>query len=257
MSNTYFSFKRFTVHQARSGMKVGTDGVLLGAWCAMDGTDGGVSAAEEGQPVRWLDVGTGTGVVALMLAQRFEGAEIDALEPDKPSCEDARANFEASPWKDRLHLFPQRLQEYARQTQTRYDHIVTNPPYYVNALAPPDPSRCSARHAASLPYGDLLDGVKLLLKEEGLFSLILPAEEGRRFIGEATGRGWWLHRTTEVCPTLRSGVRRMLMQWGRRPQQADGAVCPVRTDRLLIHTGDGNDYSGEYRELTRDFYLRF
>lgn len=265
MANSYFSFKQFTVHQARSAMKVGTDGVLVGAWCGREATlmpnesvrsEESMSERERkevGCPLRWLDVGTGTGLIALMLAQRFPLAEIDALEPEPAACADAQDNFEASPWKERLHLIAGRLQEYAGQTSLRYDHVVTNPPYFVDALHSPDAARSQARHTVTLPYDELLEGVACVLKEEGTFSLILPPEESRRFRNEATARGWWLQRMTEVHSTGRSGVRRVLMQWGRHPQ--NGTESGV-FDRLLIH-GEGGDYTPEYRALTRDFYLRF
>lgn len=260
MSNSYFSFKQFDVHQARSAMKVGTDGVLLGAWCMRDAESvSEQNVSDPGKkadfPSRCLDIGTGTGVIALMLAQRFPQAEIDALEPEPAACEDARDNFEASPWNGRLHLIEGRLQEYVEQTPVRYDDVVTNPPYFVDALHSPDAARSQARHAVTLPYADLLEGVARVLKENGTFSLILPPEESRRFRNEATARGWWLQRMTEVHSTERSGVRRVLMQWERHVQFGKVKTgCMV--DRLLIH-GEGGDYTSEYRALTRDFYLRF
>ena len=243
-------------------MKVGTDGVLLGAWCfrgpepVWDENFSERVGAETDPPWRWLDVGTGSGVIALMLAQRFPFSEIDALEPEPAACEDARDNFAASPWKDRLHLIAGRLQEYTEQTPVRYDHVVTNPPYFVDALHSPDAARSQARHAATLPYEELLKGVARVLKENGTFSLILPTDESRRFRNEATARGWWLQRMTEVHSTERSGVRRVLMQWGRHPRSGKEREESCVFDRLLIHD-EGGDYTPEYRTLTRDFYLRF
>lgn len=256
MANTYFSFKRFTVHQAHSAMKVGTDGVLLGAWCMRRDAPSDIREKELHKAERWLDVGTGTGVIALMLAQRFAESEIDALEPDVWACEDARTNFGASPWETRLHLIPDRLQDYVERTSLRYDYIVTNPPFFVDSLPSPDDARTRARHAATLPYDELLEGVRKLLKEEGAFSLILPPAESRLFSLEATARGWWLQRRTEVCSTPNSGIRRVLMQWGRLGQIPATEKGPMRCDRLTIHTRE-NTYSDEYRALTRDFYLRF
>lgn len=215
---------------------------------------------EEGgnSPVqRWLDVGTGTGLIALMLAQRFGQAKIDALEPDPSACEDARENFAASPWTDRLHLIAQRLQEYVPDSEMCYDHIVTNPPYFVDALPAGDAARTQARHADSLPYEALLEGGSRLLKPEGFFWLILPAEESRRWIAQATGRGWWLYRRLEVYSTRRTALRRVLMQWGLRPPLQNGTILPPRIDSLLIHDETESGYSDAYRDLTRDFYLRF
>ena len=256
MSNAYFSFKQFTVHQSRSAMKVGTDGVLLGAWCGRERELERQSRSGDCPSERWLDVGTGTGVIALMLAQRFPQAEVDALEPDRAACEDARYNFAESPWGARLHLLPMRLQEYVTRATVRYDHIVSNPPYFVEALPSPDAARTQARHAGTLPYDALLDGAAVLLKETGTFSLILPPEESRRFRLQATARGWWLQRMTEVSSTVRSGVRRVLMQWGRPTQTVPNVLPSLEVDQLLIH-GEGGEYTLAYRTLTRDFYLRF
>ncbi len=242
MSNTYFSFKRFTVRQSRSAMKVGTDGVLLGAWCSLPGT------AE----CRLLDIGTGTGLIALMLSQRAPGAQIDALEPEVDACRDAAANFAASPWPERLHLYRTTLQEYAAGPRQKYDSIVSNPPYFVDSLQPPDPSRGRARHAERLSYADLLRGVQALLSPEGVFSLILPAEESLRFSAEADGYGLFLQRSLEICTTPRSGVVRLLMEWGFQPPEQ-----PLPPERLLIHPGGTPEYGAEYRALTRDFYLYF
>ena len=144
MANDYFAFKRFTVRQPRSAMRVGTDGVLLGAWCD--------SAPAGG---RMLDVGTGTGVIALILAQRNPSARIDAGEIDEGSCLDAEGNFAASPWAGRLTLYRRPFADFAAGCTVRYDRIVSNPPYFVASLKSPDPARTAARHAESLSYADL------------------------------------------------------------------------------------------------------
>ena len=139
MANDYFAFKRFTVRQPRSAMRVGTDGVLLGAWCDPAPADG-----------RMLDVGTGTGVIALILAQRNPSARIDAVEIDEGGCLDAEGNFAASPWAGRLTLYRRPFADFAAGCPVRYDRIVSNPPYFVASLQSPDPARTAARHAESL-----------------------------------------------------------------------------------------------------------
>ena len=169
---------------------------------------------------------------------------------------DARYNFAESPWGARLHLLPMRLQEYVTRATVRYDHIVSNPPYFVEALPSPDaraPRPAMPERCLMMPYWD---GAAVLLKETGTFSLILPPEESRRFRLQATARGWWLQRMTEVSSTVRSGVRRVLMQWGRPTQTVPNVLPSLEVDQLLIH-GEGGEYTLAYRTLTRDFYLRF
>ena len=212
-------------------MRVGTDGVLLGAWCDLasdvsavipdestdrrqpenvcpadpsqildssnrdqtvwddhvqDEREKSVCGAQNGADAetkkvgRVLDIGSGTGVIALMVAQRTSNAQIDAVEPDSGSCEDALRNFAESPWADRLHLHGVTLQEYVScyAEKVQYDLIVSNPPYFVDSLKAPDPVRNAVRHAVSLPFEELLDGVKTLLAEHGRFAVILPVTEG-------------------------------------------------------------------------------
>ena len=153
MGNSYFSFKQFTVSQARSAMRVGTDGVLLGAWCDLGfSTEIMVAEGAEQTPWRILDVGTGTGVIALMAAQRVQHAQVDAVEPDEGSCQDAAQNFAGSPWSGRLRLYRTTLQEYVALVRgtVLYDRIVSNPPYFVDSLQSPDPGRNAGRHTVSL-----------------------------------------------------------------------------------------------------------
>ena len=178
MANDYFAFKRFTVRQPRSAMRVGTDGVLLGAWCD--------SAPAGG---RMLDVGTGTGVIALILAQRNPSARIDAVEIDEGSCLDAEGNFAASPWADRLTLYRRPFADFAAGCTVRYDRIVSNPPYFVASLKSPDPARTAARHAESLSYADLAAGAARLLVPSGRLSVILPAETACDFAASALNEG--------------------------------------------------------------------
>ena len=157
MANDYFSFKRFTVWQRRAAMRVGTDGVLLGAWFDPGG-DG----------ARMLDVGTGTGVIALMAAQRNPSARIDAVEIDAGSCADAAENFAGSPWAERLALFGESFVSFCGHATRKYDRIVSNPPYFVGSLKCPDPGRTRARHTDSLPHPELLAGAAGLLTEKGM-----------------------------------------------------------------------------------------
>ncbi|MDE6778658.1 MAG: methyltransferase [Alistipes sp.] len=229
-----FRFKRFTVRQPNAAMKVGTDGVLLGAWVEVRDTDR-----------RILDIGTGTGVIALMMAQRCEGARVTALEIDGPSAADARDNVAASPWSGRVEVVECDAALY--DTPERFDLIVSNPPYFVDSLLPPDSGRAAARHAASLPFGELVRTVVRLLAPGGRFALILPTDESRLFCDAARGVLYPV-RITEVCSTPRSGVIRLLTEFRAEP------VAEATTSCLVI---DDGGFTPEYRELTRDFYLKF
>lgn len=235
--STMFRFKEFTVRQEHAPMKVGTDGVLLGAWARVKPGDRHI-----------LDIGAGTGLIALMLAQR-SAARIEAVEIDVPSALEARENALASPWSDRIGVICTSVQEY--DPGCCFDLIVTNPPFYVDSLTCPDRGRTRARHAEALPFEALRDAVLRLLAPDGRLALVLPPAEAARFVALVAGR-LFVHRRTEVCPTPDRGVRRWLLELGRTP-----CMTP-ETDRLVIASGTGPaDYTREYRALTRDFYLKF
>lgn len=303
MANPYFSFKQFTVWQEHAAMRVGTDGVLLGAWCDLsscvsvvipdestdrrqpenvcpadpsqildssnrdqtvwddhvqDEREKSVCGAQNGADAetkkvgRVLDIGSGTGVIALMVAQRTSNAQIDAVEPDSGSCEDALRNFAESPWADRLHLHGVTLQEYVScyAEKVQYDLIVSNPPYFVDSLKAPDPVRNAVRHAVSLPFEELLDGVKALLAEHGRFAVILPVTEGVLLEKLALERS--LHCVRKCLVQTKPGVppKRVMMEFGRKS-------VPLRSDLLIMETERQQEFTEEYRRLTRDFYLKF
>ena len=238
MANDYFSFKRFTVRQPRSAMKVGTDGVVLGAWFDVGGPD-----------VRILDVGTGTGLIALMAAQRNSAARIDAVEIDAPSCLDAEENFEASPWGGRLRLFGEPFAAFCRRdTEGGYDRIVSNPPYFVRSLRSPDEARTAARHADSLPFGELLEGVRGLLASEGALSVILPCDAAQEFTLAALCVGLYRSRTLYVRSVPGTEPKRVCMEFrfGERTETV-ASLTLLNEDRTA---------GEEYRALAGDFYLR-
>ena len=169
MSNSYFQFKEFTIHQETCGMKVGTDGVLLGAW------------AKGGQNM--LDIGTGTGLVALMLAQRYRLSRVVGIEIDEASFLQAQRNVADSPFASRVIVVHKALQQFS--SDEMFDSIVSNPPFFVNALRASGTSRCVARHTDMLSYADLFAGVTRLLSAEGSFSAIIPADCATAFVAEA------------------------------------------------------------------------
>lgn len=237
MANDYFSFKRFTVRQPRAAMKVGTDGVVLGAWFDVGGPD-----------VRILDVGTGTGLIALMAAQRNPAARIDAVEIDPSSCLDAQENFAASPWGDRLRLFGESFAAFCSRSEGGYDRIVSNPPYFVRSLRSPDDARTAARHADSLPFEELLGGVRGLLIPEGALSVILPCDAAREFTLAALCVGLYRSRILYVRSVPGTEPKRVCMEFrfGERTE----------TVASLTLLGEDRTAGEEYRALAGDFYLR-
>lgn len=239
MSNNNFRFKQFEVCQPRAAMKVGTDGVLLGAWMRLEPT-----------MRRVLDVGTGTGLIALMAAQRSAGwgAEVVAVEVDGGAVEDAQANFASSPWADRLSVHHLNINDFAPEKP--FDHIVCNPPYFVASLTSPDRARSVARHTSEgLTFDQLAASAARLLGAEGVLSVVLPTAAALDMTLAAARRGLFLARRTDVHTKQLGPSVRVLMEFVRHG-------CPTVADRLAIHLPDGS-YSPEYRTLARDFYLAF
>lgn len=218
-------------------MKVGTDGVLLGAWVSLRPTDR-----------RILDIGTGTGLIALMLAQRAPEAAITGV--DIAPVAEARRNADASPWGERLRFEQLPVQ---RLEAAPFDLIVSNPPFFVESLQCPDAGRTLARHAVELPFDELRDAVLRLLAPEGRFALVLPVTEAERLL-ELCREGLRLVRRTEVRTTPRRAPKRVLLEL-QRAEAAAGVAAELRT--LTVGTGEHETYTEEYRALTRDFYLKF
>ncbi len=233
-----FRFKQFTIHQDRTPMKVGTDGVVLGAWAAVDGS-----------VRRVLDIGTGTGLIALMMAQRCPDAVVDSVEIDEASAEQAAENFEASPWSDRVAVCQCDINDYC--IDERYDLILSNPPYFVDSLQCPDRGRSAARHTASLPFSDLIESVVRLLESDGRFALILPCREAELFDAECEGR-LFLTRRCDLHSRIGGDVKRLLSEYQLTP-----CIDDIMRESLTIEREQHLDYCEEYRELTRDFYLKF
>lgn len=231
-----FQFKQFSVNQEKCGMKVGTDGILLGAWA--DLTDVG----------RALDIGTGTGLIALMLAQRAPQTMVTAVEIDADSCHQAGENFEHSPWSERLELIASSIQDFSRTAEDKYELIVSNPPFFSGGTFSSSHNRQLVRHTVKLPHGDLLASVRKLLSPVGRFCLILPLMEGLRFIELAAHYNLHCVRQTKIRPKVNKPITRLLLQFERKEKA-------VIEDELIIQNEAQNEWTREYKALTGDFYL--
>lgn len=232
-----FTFKQFHIDHSRCAMKVGTDGTLLGAWATLP-AEGTV-----------LDIGTGTGLIAIMAAQRSENSKITAIDIDEDCVLQARENVSASPWPNRIEVIHSALQDFA--PLQKFDCIISNPPYFIDSQLSPDAARSTARHTATLPFEELVNGVKRLLADNGRFSLILPPPEMERFRSAARGELFTI-RECQVWSTPKSGVRRIMAELQTEPP----AELPI-TEKIIIEENGRHQYSDEYRSLTRDFYLKF
>ena len=219
-------------------MKVGTDGVLLGAWARLEPCHR-----------RVLDIGTGTGLIALMAAQRTEewGAKVVGVEIDPSAAEDARENVARSEWAARVTIVQTPIQDY--EPEEKFDHIVSNPPYFVASLLSPDAARTTARHTTSLTFDDLAAAAARLLAPEGSLSVVLPYDAAPDMTLAAARKGLFLLRRTDVSSKTGGKPLRSLLEYGPRP-------LPTASESLTIHLPDG-DYTPQYRELTKAFYLKF
>ena len=235
MSNRFFQFKQFTVWHDRCAMKVGTDAVLLGAWANADAVE------------QVLDVGCGSGVIALMLAQRFPKSHVTGVELDADAAMQARENVNASPWADRLEVLQEDFCSY--HPIASFDLIVSNPPYFIDALRPPLGERSLARHAAGLNYETLFRRSREMLATNGRVCVILPTEVETMAVDAAARNGLYVER--KVCVFTKEGKpqRRVMLSFAT-------VVSPVETTNLFLMDADGS-YAKAYRELTADFYLKW
>jgi tRNA1Val (adenine37-N6)-methyltransferase len=233
-----FKFKQFSVEQDRCAMKIGTDGVLLGAWTPI-----------ENNPFSILDIGAGTGIIALMLAQRSNAEQIDALEIDEEAYEQSVDNFENSPWSDRLFCFHAGLDEFVEEPEDEYDLIVSNPPFYTDDYKSDNEQRDLARFADAMPFEDLIEAADLLLSENGIFALIIPFKEEENFLALASAYELYPVKITRVKGTPTSEIKRSLLAFTRKE------TIDFQIDTLIIETSR-HQYTPQYIELTKDFYLK-
>ena len=233
-----FKFKQFSINQDKTAMKVGTDGVLLGAWTPTNHN-----------PFSILDIGTGTGLIALMLAQRTAAEQIDALEIDEDAYEQAVDNFENAPWSDRLFCFHAGLDEFIEEPEDEYDLIVSNPPFYAEDYKTENEQRDLARFQEAMPFEELVEAADLLLSENGVFAVIIPYKEESRFIALSEDFELFPIKITRVKGTPTSEIKRSLLAFSRHE------IADILTDELVIET-DRHLYTTEYISLTKDFYLK-
>lgn len=237
MSNSYFSFRQFTVRQERCAMKVGTDGTLLGAW------------ARGGQTV--LDIGTGTGLIALMMAQRYPESQVTAIDIDEDAVEQARENVEASPFAGRISVVQGDIRTKdsteGQAADARYEAIVVNPPYFYESLECPDSQRTTARHTSALSYRELMTAVRRLLADDGELSVVIPFDCKARLESEAALAGFSKCRECGVRTTPRKPPRRYLLAFRMHPVE-------LETTEGILETAPG-ERSEWYHGLTKDFYL--
>lgn len=237
MSNKPFQFKQFTIQQDKTAMKVGTDGVLLGAWVSI-----------ESNPFSVLDIGAGTGLIALMLAQKSNAELIDAVELNNEAYEQTVANFEESDWGDRLFCYHASFQEFAKEIDDTYDLIISNPPFYTSTYKNLEEDRAMARHTETLTYSDLLKGVSKLLSETGSCAFIIPFSEAVNFIKIAAEFNLFPNRITNVKGNETSEIKRSLLQFSFEEK-------PIEKSELIIEI-ERHNYTADYKNLVKDFYLK-
>ena len=233
-----FKFKQFAINQDRCAMKIGTDAVLLGAWCPIDNN-----------PKSILDIGAGTGVLALMLAQRTNADQIDALEIDEEAYEQCVENFEASAWADKLFCYHAGLDEFVDEPEDEYDLIISNPPFYSEDFKTENEQRDLARFQDAMPFEDLIEAADLLLSENGLFAVVIPYKEEERFIDLCAEYELYPVKATRVKGSHKTPIVRTLLAFKRFE------LSVLTADELVVEI-NRHEYTDDYINLTQDFYLK-
>nr|WP_321227185.1 methyltransferase [uncultured Psychroserpens sp.] len=235
--NKPFQFKQFSVNQDQCAMKIGTDGVLLGAWTSI-----------ESNPFSVLDIGSGTGVLSLMLAQRCDAQVIEALEIDDNAYEQCVDNFEQSPWNDRLFCYHASLEEFAEEIEDKYDLIICNPPFYSENYKTESTQRDLARFQDAMPFEHLLESVATLLSEEGIFSVVIPFSEEKKFITLASQVSLFPKQILHVRGNPSAEIKRSLIEFSFVQKN-------LEIKELIIETAR-HHYTEDYINLTANFYLK-
>ena len=237
MKKEVFQFKQFTINQDICAMKIGTDGVLLGAWTSL-----------KKNPKTILDIGAGTGIIALQLAQRSKAEIIDAIEIEDNAYEQTVENFENSPWSDRLFCYHTSLEEFVNEIESTYELIVSNPPFYNDDFQSNNMARNTARFTTALTFKKLISSVTKLLSKEGLFSTIIPFKEEQEFISIAKNNNLYVNTICRVKGTPTSKIKRSLLKFSFLKTKIE------ITD--LIIENRRHDFTKAYISLVKDFYLK-
>lgn len=236
MSNKPFKFKQFTIHQDKCAMKIGTDAVLLGAWARIN------------NPFSILDIGSGTGVLALIVAQRSQAELIDAIEIDDKAYGQSVENFENSKWSDRLFCYHTSLQEFTEEIDDTYDLIISNPPFYQDDFKSKTKQRDLARFEDAMPFEHLIISASKLLSKDGMFSVIIPFKEKEHFIKLALQVNLFPNRILHVKGSPTTKIVRSLIEFScKKPE--------IEIEELIIETSR-HQYTEDYINLTKDFYLK-
>ena len=235
--NRPFRFKQFEVNQDKCAMKIGTDSVLLGAWTPL-----------KHKTFSILDIGAGTGVLSLILAQRNPAEIIDAIEIDNDAYEQCVENFEQSPWRDRLFCYHASLEEFVEEIEDTYDLIICNPPFYSEDYKTDDSQRDLARFQDAMPFNHLLESISKLLSENGVFSVVIPFKEESNFINLASKVKLFPNRILHVKGNASSEIKRSLIEFSFRESE-------TIIESLIIET-ERHEYTQDYFDLSKDFYLK-
>ena len=235
--NKYFQFKQFRIEQHFAAMKVNTDGVLLGAWTNIDGVD------------TVLDVGTGTGLIALMIAQRNQNSFITGIDIDQHAAVEAAENAGKSPWPDRISIQHISFQDFTETKSGKFSLIISNPPFFSNSVKNSNTRLSAARHNHLLPFADIISGTLRMVDEKGRLSIILPVDEADLFIEMAAKNGLFLRRIASVKPFPDKEPNRSLMEFSFLKGETERTVFSVYNETKV-------DYSQEFMSLARDFYLK-
>ncbi|KLN95820.1 tRNA(1)(Val) (adenine(37)-N(6))-methyltransferase TrmN [Moellerella wisconsensis] len=233
-----FTFKQFFVGHDRCAMKVGTDGVLLGAWAPVENA------------CKALDIGCGSGLISLMLAQRQPRLHIDAIELDPVAAEQAAENFQASPWADRLQVYAENVLDFVQQTQNKYALIVSNPPYFEPAVSCRDSYRDQARYTGTLNHQSLLMCAKKLLTADGLFCVVLPSDVAENVEQLALQQGWSVFQRTNISDKSTTPIHRVLLAFSQQPTE-------TLIDSLVLKQDDGKTYTPQFIQWITDFYVNY
>ncbi len=230
-----FQFKQFKVEDDQSAMKVGTDGVLLGAWI------------ETKNARQILDIGTGSGLIALMMAQKSK-AQINAIDIDKQSAKQAQSNFQKSPWKAQLNAEHISLQEFCKNATQKYDLIVSNPPFFVNSLKSPSNNKNRSKHTDELTYEELVHGITNFLTSKGRACLILPYAESKLFVNIALVENIYLNKRLKIRPKATKEINRVLMEFSFHKTK-------LKENEIYLRE-ENNKFSEDYDSLCKNYYLK-